>query len=270
MGFRHLWGQAKLTELNDTAEAEPAALYKYIEPVLPLGLPFGQIAVNRSWSDWPSLPDLFPASFPGVKTSRDSFVVDIDLDKLKARIQAYFDSGEVQRVGPDKAGFVQFAYRPYDTRWLYWEGNTQLLDRSRPEYRPHVFAGNFALVSQQKPRRDWSPPQVISQMGCLDLIDRSATCFPLWLRDDGLALDGGGEQRRPNLSAAAQRYLDRLGLGMEDLFHHALAVLHDPAYREANAGGAADGVAAYPATQLARRRNPRSRRRSARNRRTGP
>ena len=27
-----------------------------------------------------------------------------------------------------------------------------------------------------------------------------------------------------------------LGLGVEDLFHHALAVLHDPAYREANAG----------------------------------
>ena len=49
-------------------------------------------------------------------------------------------------------------------------------------------------------------------------------------------LDGGGEQRRPNLSAAAQRYLDRLGLEVEDLFHHALAVLHDPAYRKANAG----------------------------------
>ena len=34
----------------------------------------------------------------------------------------------------------------------------------------------------------------------------------------------------------AQRYLDRLGLGVEDLFHHALAVLHNPSYREANAG----------------------------------
>ena len=30
------------------------------------------------WSDWPSLPRLFPASFPGVKTSRDSFLVDVD------------------------------------------------------------------------------------------------------------------------------------------------------------------------------------------------
>ena len=39
-----------------------------------------------------------------------------------------------------------------------------------------------------------------------------------------------------NLTASAQRYLDRLGLGVEDLFHHVLATLHDPAYREANAG----------------------------------
>ena len=236
VGFRHLWGQAKLAELNDTAEAEPAALYSDIEPVLPLGLPFAEVAVTRGWSEWPSLPYLFPVSFPGVKTSRDSFVVDIDLDRLKARIQAYFDSGEIQRTGPDMAGFVQHAYRPFDTRWLYWEADSELLDRPRPDYKPHIFVGNLTLVSQQKPRREWSPPQVISSIGCLDLMDRGATCFPAWLRDEGLALDGVGEQRRPNLSAPAQRYLDRLGLGVEELFHHALAVLHDPAYREANAG----------------------------------
>ena len=43
-------------------------------------------------------------------------------------------------------------------------------------------------------------------------------------------------QRRPNLTHAAQSYLDKLGLGVEDLFYHTLAVLHDPAYRKANAG----------------------------------
>ena len=42
--------------------------------------------------------------------------------------------------------------------------------------------------------------------------------------------------RRPNLSGAARRYLERLGICVEDLFHHVLAILHDPAYREANAG----------------------------------
>ena len=60
--------------------------------------------------------------------------------------------------------------------------------------------------------------------------------FPAWLRDEGLGLGTDGAQRRPNLSPAAQRYLNRLGFGVDDLFHCALAVLHDPAYREANAG----------------------------------
>ena len=70
IGFRHLWGQAKPEELIATAEAGPGALYERIEPVLPLGLPFVRTAVSDEWFDWPALPDLFPVSFPGVKTSR--------------------------------------------------------------------------------------------------------------------------------------------------------------------------------------------------------
>ena len=59
--------------------------------------------------------------------------------------------------------------------------------------------------------------------------------FPAWLRDDGIGKPGDGGCRA-NLSATAQRYLDSLGADVEDLFHHVLATLHDPAYREANAG----------------------------------
>ena len=61
--------------------------------------------------------------------------------------------------------------------------------------------------------------------------------FPAYLRDDGLGAEPtDGTPRRPNLSPAAHSYLERLGMDVEDLFHHVLAVLHDPAYREANAG----------------------------------
>ncbi len=58
---------------------------------MPLGLPFVRTTVSEDWFDWPALPELFPASFPGVKTSRDGFLVDTDLDRLKARINDYFD-----------------------------------------------------------------------------------------------------------------------------------------------------------------------------------
>ena len=59
--------------------------------------------------------------------------------------------------------------------------------------------------------------------------------FPAWLRDEEWGSDADG-RRRPNLTATAQGYLDRLGASVEDLFHHVLATLHDAAYRAANAG----------------------------------
>ncbi len=265
IAFRHLWGQAKREELTATSQSEPGAIYDKFKPSLPLGLPFARMAFSEDWHRWPSLPDLFPTSFPGVKSGRDPFVVDIDLNRLKARMGDYFDDSLshdeighryptamrnpkeydarsvrdalVGQGGPVAGGFLRYNYRPFDTRWLYWEAREKLVDRPRPEYRPHLFKGNWSIVTQQKPRRDWSPPQVISNMGCLDLLDRGATCFPAYLRDDGLASHKIGETPcRSNLSDAAERYLERLGMGVEELFHHALAVLHDPAYRDANAG----------------------------------
>ena len=264
--FRHLWGQAKREDLTATANTEPEVLYDSFAPSLPLGLPFARMAVADDWSNWPSLPDLFPTSFPGVATSRDPFLVDIDLDSLKAQVSDYFnrtlshdditrlypavmrttarfDAINVRdsltvRGGPNRTGFVHYAYRPFDNRWLYWEAQTKLLDEKRSSYKPHVFKGNSWLVTPQKQRRDWSPPPVVSVMGDINHMDRGSTSYvPAYLRDDGLGLETtDGTPRRPNLSAAAHSYLERLGMGVEDLFHHVLAVLHDPAYREANAG----------------------------------
>jgi predicted helicase len=188
--------------------------------------------------------------------------VDTDRDRLLARLQAYFDpdvshtemrhlnsgvmedtarfKGEAVRDTLRKRGFlpdniVRYCYRPFDTRWLYWEPETKLLDEKRSEYLPHVFNGNIALVAQQKPRREWQPPQTIGALGCIDLMDRSASCFPLYLHSDGTSLlEPAG--KRPNLSDAAAAYLTGMAAGPEDLFYHALAILHAPAYRVGNAG----------------------------------
>ena len=265
VGFRHLWGQAKREDLTATAQAEPDALYDSFEPSLPLGLPFARMAVSDDWSEWPSLTDLFPNSFPGVKTSRDSFLVDVDLDRLKARIGDYFNSDltheeitrrypvvmnatarfDARRVrdslllrgSPSEAGFVRHAYRPFDNRWLYWESETKLLDEKRAEYKPHVFEGNLWLGSNKREIDDeFSHGTATDHLGNWKLGNWGIHFFPTWLRDHGLGTDGSGTQRRPNLTPGAQQYLDRLGLLVEDLFHHVIAVLHDPAYRESNAG----------------------------------
>ena len=264
IGFRHLWGQTKREELTATANAEPDALYDGFEPSLPLGLPFTRMAVSDGWHDWPSLPDLFPMSFPGVKTSRDSFLVDVDIDRLKARIADYFNPDvsheEIARLyptvmnetarfdaravrdvmlrrgGPIHAGFLRYSYRPFDNRWLYWEAETKLLDEKRSEYKPHVFEGNLWLVLQNKARPDLSPPLVISNIGDLNQMNSGIYCAPIYLRDDELGTGiAEGTPLHPNLSPVAQSYLESLGAGAEDLFHHVLAVLHDPSYRKTNA-----------------------------------
>ena len=239
--------------------------YSALEPDIRLGLPFKPMAVSEEWFDWPALPELFPVSFPGVKTSRDGFLVDVDLDRLRAQVADYFDSDlsheEMARRYPsvmrttarfdahavrdkltargsaDERGFIRFAYRPFDNRWLYWEAETKLLDEKRADYRPHVFMGNMWLSAAQHLRKGSEEPQACfaKHMGCLHLIERTALLFPAWLRDYGLKTEVE-DSFRPNLSGEAQRYLERLGLNVEDLFHHVLATLHDPTYREANAG----------------------------------
>ena len=49
VGFRHLWGQAKLSDLTATAEVPAEELYDSISPDLALGLPFVPTTVSKSW-----------------------------------------------------------------------------------------------------------------------------------------------------------------------------------------------------------------------------
>ena len=266
VGFRHLWGQAKREELLETACSEPDSLYDAVEPSLPLGLPFIRTEMNDQWFDWPALPDLFPVSFSGVKTARDGFLVDTDLASLRHRLGEYFNGAlsheEVgrrhpvamrpvprfdpvsvretllARGGPDPSSFVRYAYRPFDTRWLYWEAETKLLDERRAEYRPHVFEGNLWLSSSRRIRKGESEPQTAftHSVASYHLIERVSSWFPAWLRQDSVRTGGSGTSLVPNLTPAARRYLDQHGLAVEDLFYFVLATLHDVTYRETNAG----------------------------------
>ena len=265
--FHQPRASARRQALLDSLETPDIdAGYSPLECSIALGLPFKPTAVSDGWQDWPALPDLFPTSFPGVKTSRDGFLVDVDLDRLKQRVADYFDAdlsheditrrypgvmkstarfnahavrdALLKRGNPAANGFVRHAYRPFDTRWLYWEGDTKLLDEKRAEYKPHVFEGNLWFSFNKRAQRGAAEPRAVTteHLGCHDLIGNATCFFSLWLRHDGLALDGNGTARRPNLSPNAQRYLDFLGVGVEDLFHHVIATLHDPGYRTSNAG----------------------------------
>jgi predicted helicase len=242
--------------------------YVQLQPVLGLGLPFKPRTVDLSYLSWPLLPNLFPVSFPGVKTSRDDVVVDIDRARLVQRMEQYFDPAisheEMRRIAPGamqstarfqaeavrdqlrKRGFrseniVRYCYRPFDVRWLYWEPETKLLDEKRAEYYPQVYPGNVWLSAGQRNRKeDFYQPQFTTLLADHHIVESNVGMFPLYLRSDhertSLFDHGGSGEPKPNLSIEAVSYLSRLGVIEPDLFYHTLAILHSPNYRTENAG----------------------------------
>jgi len=200
--------------------------------------------------------------------------MDIDRDRLEARMQRYFDpkldDAEIARLMPgamantarfDAAGtrkrlvergflpyrIMRYCYRPFDARWLYWEPETKLLDEKR-EGPMRVFnPGSRLLISRPKAerQREGIPFYVASAFPDLHLIRPSTTCF-VWdsgvgvHRQSGLSLGAQAPAiSDSNLSPAAVAYLASLrdeGLQdlADDLRMHALAVGYSAAYLTEN------------------------------------
>lgn len=263
--FRNLWGKEKRDQLLAESTGGTVPSYEAVRPSLPLGLPFAPARVGASYLSWPLLPDLLPHSFPGVQTSRDDVVVDIDRERLIARMSAYFDpqvsSQEMAQIAPKamadatrfparetrryllKRGFkpeyvVPFAYRPFDVRWLYWEPETKLLDEKRSDYFSHVIGGNVWLSAVQQNRKEFDPPVVSHRLCSRHMIERGANMFPLLLRPEhSLLLAAETDSPHPNLAPGTIRYLDCLDADPAALFHHLVAILYAPSYAVENASG---------------------------------
>lgn len=256
--FRHLWGTSKRQELLDTAETDVATLYQPVAPPLELGLPFVSAGVSVGYVSWISLHDLFPISFPGIKTSRDDFLVDIDRAALISRINEYFDmkmrdvdishrypavmsqSGRFDpfetraallKRGMNPKGVVSYGYRPFDIRWLYWESETKLLDEKRSDLVAARIPGMPDFVIPRAQRKTWSPPLLVSSLSDLNAMDGGASVVPSRIRAPEENQFG-----KINLPASLSALLQKSGLGEAALFFHCLAILHSPAYFSENGG----------------------------------
>lgn len=267
--FRNLWGRTKRTQLLESLSQPQESPYQPVAPSLALGLPFVPMASADNYLKAPLLTELFPVSFPGVTTSRDAFLVDIDRDRLERRVRSYFDPAigdeamrqiapvameeaarfdaratraHLQKRGYGAGQIVRYCYRPFDTRWLYWEPETKLLDEKRPDYMQQIFEGNVFLAAVHHNRKAFDPPIFATQLCSYHIIERGANLFPLLLRPvaQRSLLDEENDTPHPNFSTAAHDYLARIGNDDAPdpllLFYHALAILHAPRYREENIG----------------------------------
>jgi len=263
--WREWWGKSKLHDI-DPSQGDPSTkAYQQLTSDLALGYPFAPAKVGRGYLQWPQLPELFPVSFPGVKTSRDDALIDIDRDRLVARIKRYFDKKigdeDIKREIPGfmtntayfsarktratllkrgllKENFVRYCYRPFDNRWLYWESETKLLDRSRADYFAQIFVGNLWLSAGQRNRKDdFYQPQFTTFLADHHLVESNVGMFPLMVREAATGtLFASSSEVRPNLTKQISEFALSLAVTPEDVFYSCLALLHAPAYRSENAG----------------------------------
>jgi len=275
--------------LRSIAEHDPG--YAPLAPNRTLGLPFRPRTVETAYLDWPRLPDFFDVSFAGVKTSRDSLVVDIDFERLEERMRKYLDpevsdeafkeivtdsmestksydahavrnflqtrvlrkfQGQVteeERKRLLAAAFRpwqirRYTYRPFDLRWIYWEPETELLDRKRSEALPDIFPGNrFLEARQHESGTTFTRGSLTSSLP--DNFGNGLSTFFPFNRSVWGVMDGKefGHVGMPNVGIGWE-YLYKLyprdliedGDAHTYLHLHVVATLHTPQYRTENAG----------------------------------
>lgn len=270
VNFRHWWGKEKRAELVESLQKTRE--WTKHSPSLKFGLSVIPVGVCEGYTDWPSLLQLFPKSYPGVKTSRDEAVTAIDRYTLELRFSHYLHKGAstgdlnthcrglidesktfqassvracLLRRDQPAISIVRYAYRPFDLRWIAWENSCNLLDRPRPEFFNSIADGNFFLEARQHQTQDDFSRGYVTRILADNFGNGLSNFFPLYLpflhktetsqSHPDLFTPSPAAGPQPNLTDFARDYLARLGCAPEDLFFHLVAILHAPQYREENA-----------------------------------
>jgi len=210
----------------------------------------------RSISDYEKgikLDSIFNHYSSGIKTHRDSFVIDFDKKKLEKRIFDFTDVSksdneiQVKYQLKNTSNFnISIArentanehlrknlrvvdYRPFDQRWIYYSSN--VIDRDRKEVMSHMLCTNIALITKRgidvsglaSITKNLFEIRVFSNPGS----QGSDFGFPLYLYSkDGTKI--------PNLKIEIVDEIEKT-VGKtepEEILDYIYAVLHSPSYRK--------------------------------------
>jgi Type ISP C-terminal specificity domain/N-6 DNA Methylase len=254
--FRSFWGANKRQEL-----LTEAIKYSSIAPNPKLWLSFVPLRIEGDYLAWPTLPELMPTYFPGVKSGRDELVVDIDRERLIARMIKYFDpdvsdaefsaefhgsltstktfNASATRAVLQRRGFredfvIRFAYRAFDSRHIYLERDTNLIERKRGEFISHISPHNLWLKARQKETSDTFSRGFATRLLADNFGNGLSNFFPLKMLG-GVSASSETGKPRINSSERAAKYIEQLQATEESAFLHSLAILNTPLFRQDHA-----------------------------------
>ena len=250
-------------------------------PAFYLFKPFGSSG-TENYDKWPSVTDIFPINSVGIVTARDALTVQWSAEEIWRVVAevAETDTEEVRhkyglgkdvhdwkiawaqedlrRAGPSKSNVVPILYRPFDTRFTYYTGESRgFLCRPRAEVMGHMLPGeNLGFITTRQTKDEWgaiATSSIIAHKTCSAYDINSL--FPLYLYPGVGKADGslfsrwanGKDGRTPNLDSGFVEQIAtttelllvsdgrgdlRQTLGPEDVLAWIYAVFHSPRYRE--------------------------------------
>jgi len=133
--------------------------------------------LEKQYSQFWKITDIFPVNSVGIVTSRDKFVIDYNFDALKRRIRMFKDEklpneivaktfglkdkkgwklSEVRKsVREDKnweKEFTKILYRPFDERHIFY--HDAVIERSRKNVMRHMMQENLGLITHKRKELD--------------------------------------------------------------------------------------------------------------------
>ncbi len=225
------------------------------------------------------ISELFPLNNVGIVTARDGFTIHntkelleetieefLELDDENARIkfnlgkdvrdwQVNFARTDLLNNYPEKGNFVKINYRPFDTRWTYYTGNSKGFHcYPRKEVMKHFLNENnfgLTLCKQFKSGDRYQHIFITNKISESSFVSNKTSeitsVFPLYLYNNITQTSIEDELvRTPNLnSKIVNQIANKLGLAFTnekeetegtfapiDLLDYIYAVLHSPKYRE--------------------------------------
>ena len=237
------------------------------------------LAFEDEYLSAPSINEVFSIMWSGIQTKRDSLTVGWSAEdswnkvaraaKMKsAGLLREFELPEdgrdwkgalaiqdLRESGPDKRLIVEFAYRPLDTRFIYYTGRTKgWIAYPRKEASDHLLrTQNVALIVKRSRMINvdyFCHICVVNSPPDINYLADQTYFMPLYsaaAAEDSLFQRKRNEKARThNVSSKIVRQLGvALGIrfvedgagdlkatfGPEDIFHYAYAVFHSPGYR---------------------------------------
>ncbi len=251
-----LWGkrQLKFNALNSTEVA-------FVRQEAPAPQYFFTQKDYRAKGDYElgvALGELFMSSSSGVKTERDKVTISEDVNKLSKVVEdflrlpvedirhkydLYKESRDwgVERAkvdivshGHSKDYIKQIAYRPFDSRYIYYTGKSKGFIGT-PGYKTnkHMLEKNLGImVSRQQKGTGFQHVLALDSLVESSYVSNKTSefgyLFPLYLYHDD-------STRTPNLAPTELSALTRQltsDYEPEDILDYIYAVLHSPSYRE--------------------------------------